>query len=225
MSGEDVRTATAIFIPTLQRAHRIASLVGNIREATAGAYCIVFIILGDDEPTRAAVEAVGEQCLINTGSPTYAGAINAAYHATNEPFFFCGADDLRFYPGWLTHALAAMTDGIGVVGVNDLAYVDALQGEIAPHFLVRRRYIERYSGVVDQPDTVLSAYDHNFTDTEFVGTARARRMYRYCPEAIVEHLHPLWGKAEDDPIYAKGRRQYEEDTQRYTRRRPLWESR
>ncbi len=165
----------------------------------------------DDAPTRAAVDAADERCIVNTGPQTYAGAINAAYHATDEPYFFCGADDLRFYPGWLTHALAAMTDGI--------------EGAIAPHFLVRRRYIARYSGVGDQPDTVLSAYDHNYTDTEFVGTARARRMYRYCPEAIVEHLHPLWGKAQDDPIYEKGRRRYEEDGQRYIRRRPLWEGR
>jgi glycosyltransferase involved in cell wall biosynthesis len=225
MSREDVRTATAIFIPTYQRAHRIAALVANVRENTEGVYHLLFIAVEEDAPTRAAVDATGERCLINTGPPTYAGAINAAYHATDEPYFFCGADDLRFYPGWLTHALAAMADGIGVVGVNDLAYVDAINGERAPHFLVRRRYITRYSGVVDQPDTVLSAYDHNYTDTEFVGTARARRMYRYCPEAIVEHLHPLWGKATDDPVYAKGRRRYEEDTQRYTRRRPLWESR
>jgi hypothetical protein len=225
MSREDVRTATAIFIPTYQRAHRIAALAGNVRETTEGAYRLSFIFEDGDAPTRAAVDATGERCLINTGPPTYAGAINAAYHATDEPYFFCGADDLRFYPGWLTHALAAMADGVGVVGVNDLAIADALDDERATHYLVRRMYIARYSGVIDQPDTVLYGYDHNYTDTEFIATARARRMYRYCPEAIVEHLHPLWGKAADDPIYAKGRRRYEEDTQRYTRRRPLWESR
>ncbi len=179
----------------------------------------------EDAPTRAAVDAAGEQCIINTGTPTYAGAINVAFHATDDPYFFCGADDLRFYPGWLAHALAAMTDGIGVVGVDDLAYADTVKGERVPHFLVRRLYIARYSGVIDQPNAVLSVYDHNYTDTEFVATARARRMYRYCPEAIVEHLHPLWGKGEDDPIYEKGKRRYEEDGQRYIRRRPLWESR
>jgi glycosyltransferase involved in cell wall biosynthesis len=225
MSRKDVRTATAIFIPTYQRAHRIAALVRNVRENTDGAYHLLFIAVEEDAPTRAAVDATGERCFINTGLPTYAGAINAAYHATDEPYFFCGADDLRFYPGWLTHAYAGMMDGIGVVGVNDLSIADALDDESATHYLVRRMYIARYSGVIDQPDTVLYGYDHNYTDMEFIATARARRMYRYCPEAIVEHLHPLWEKAADDPIYAKGRRQYEEDTQRYTRRRPLWESR
>jgi glycosyltransferase involved in cell wall biosynthesis len=218
-------TSTAIFIPTYRRAHRIAALVGNVHEATDSAHRLVFIVAEDDVPTRAAVDAAGEQCIINTGPPTYAGAINTAFHATDDPYFFCGADDLRFYPGWLAHALAAMTDGIGVVGVNDLAYTDTIEGESAPHFLVRRLYIARYSGVIDQPNAVLSAYDHNYTDTEFVATARVRRMYRYCSEAIVEHLHPLWKKGEDDPIYEKGRRRYEEDGQRYMRRRPLWESR
>ena len=225
MSAEGFRTVTAIFIPTYQRAHRIAALVGNIRETTDGAYRLYFITVEDDARTQAAVDATGEQCLINTGQPTYAGAINAAFHATDEPYFFCGADDLRFHPGWLIHALGAMTDGIGVVGVNDLAYVDAIEGVTAPHFLVRRRYIAQYSGVIDQPGAVLSAYNHNYTDTEFIATARARRMYRYCSEAIVEHLHPLWGKAADDPIYEKGREHIDEDMQRYIRRRPLWEGR
>ena len=138
MSREDVRTATAIFIPTYQRAHRIAALVRNVRENTDGAYHLLFIAVEEDAPTRAAVDATGERCFINTGLPTYAGAINAAYHATDEPYFFCGADDLRFYPGWLTHAYAGMMDGIGVVGVNDLAIADALDDESATHYLVRR---------------------------------------------------------------------------------------
>jgi len=72
---------------------------------------------------------------------------------------------------------------------------------------------------------VLSDYDHNYPDTEFVATARMRRMYRYCPEAIVEHLHPRWSRGQDDPTYEKGRQRIHEDAQRYARRRPLWEGR
>ena len=202
-----MHTATAIFIPTYQRAHRIAALVGNIRETTDGAIGSSSSRWKVTHPRGRRSTRSANECIINTGQPTYAGAINAAYHATDEPYFFCGADDLRFYPGWLTHALAAMTDGVGVVGVNDLAYRrHSSMVRARPIFWYAGMYIARYSGVIDQPDTVLYDYDHNYTDTEFIATARMRRMYRYCSEAIVEHLHPLWGKAADDPIYAKGRR-------------------
>ncbi len=218
-------TATAIFIPTYARPHRIPMIVANTRECTEGAYRLSFIVEERDTPTRAAIDAAGERAIVNTGRTTYASAINSAYHATDEPYFFCGADDLRFHAGWLTHALAAMTDGIAVVGVNDLGHPDVLAGETATFFLVRRLYIERYSGVIDARDTVLHDYDHNFPDTEFVATARMRGHYRYCPEAVVEHLHPRWGKAPDDPTYEKGRAHLDEDARRYRQRKYLWESR
>jgi hypothetical protein len=55
-------------------------------------------------------------------------------------------------------------------------------------------------GAVDRPDTVLSADDDNFTDTQFVTTARARRMYRYRLAVIVEHRCPLWEKRTTHPL-------------------------
>ena len=36
-------------------------------------------------------------------------------HETDEPLIFQGADDLRFYPGWLEAAKAKLAPGIGVV--------------------------------------------------------------------------------------------------------------
>jgi hypothetical protein len=216
---------TGICIPVYRRIRHIARIVENIRANTAGDYRIYFIAEEGDDAVRAAIDAIGERCLINPAPSTYARAINFAYRETTEPFFFCGADDVCVHPGWLAAACAAMTAGVGVVGTDDLAHPAVREGKTATHYLVRRRYIEQYSGVIDCPNTVLFEYDHNFTDTEFIATADMRGMYRSCSASVVEHLHPTWGKGEDDPTYQRGREHLEDDAQTYAVRRFLWESR
>jgi len=40
-----------------------------------------------------------------------------------------------------------------------------------------------------------TGYWHEGCDVEFAATARSRGTYAFAADSIVEHLHPLWGKA------------------------------
>jgi hypothetical protein len=84
---------------------------------------------------------------------------------------FAGADDLNFQPGWDTAALALMDGWVQVVGTNDLLNPYVTAGLHATHYLVDRRYLDDVGGVVDQgPGSFLfDGYDHQYTDTEFIG--------------------------------------------------------
>lgn len=213
----------AIFIPTFNRPVNIKRVVDNIHVNTTGVYRIYFIVEKSDQPTIDAINVTGEKIIFNEGRGTYASCINIAHKQTDEMFFFCGADDLNFHPRWLEEALSRMTQGIEVVGTNDLYNPDVLKGTHATHYLVRRTYIKKYSGVIDEPNTVLYDYDHNYTDTEFIETAKARGCFMSCPASIVEHLHWAWGKAQMDETYQKGNRNAQQDKRVYEERKHLWQ--
>src|SRR5690606_14218191 len=107
-------------------------------------------------------------------------------------------DDLHFHPGWDTAALAHMDGWIKVVGTNDLLNPYVRDGLHATHYLIARDYLDNIGGCVDEgPGSFLhEGYDHQYTDTEFIGTAKARARFRPCLESVVEHLHAYSGKGE-----------------------------
>jgi hypothetical protein len=218
----------AIFIPTFGRSQRVEELVEDVRAATTAAYRLYFIVEKHDPDTIEAVGRVGAGMILNPGEPTYASCINSAYAQTEEPFFFTGADDVHFHPGWLTAALKSMSDSkIGIVGT-----VDPLRDarDHSTHSLVRRKYIEERSGCLDRPNTVLYPYWHGWTDHEFLGIAKTRGAYHYCEESLVEHHHPGWDwlgrvNREDekfDATYAKGNLHHRKDTRVFLQRCTQW---
>lgn len=211
----------AIFIPSLNRPRSIERVSLNLRENTPEDQYELYFILEPEDQSVVVAELYGN-VIINQHEPSYAGAIQTAYEQTTEPYFFCGADDLGFAKGWLDQALSHMKNGIMVVGTNDLGTWPIGEKREATHYLINRKYIEKQSGVIDKPNTVLYPYQHNYTDTEFIGTARKRGVYEYCPKSIVEHAHPVWNKALWDETYEKGRRTDPQDKQIYLSRLHLW---
>jgi hypothetical protein len=192
------------------------------REAAWEAYVVAE---ADDEPTRTAAELAGFPVIVNQRARSYAGAVNAGYLATAEPLLFAGADDLDFYGGWLTTALAVFDSdpAAQVVGTNDLGNGAVLSGHTATHYLLRRAYCDRPGACVDGPGTVLhEGYAHAWTDTEIIETATARGVFRPCLASFVEHLHPAWGKAGWDDTYRKGHDRYDDDGRLFHARRHLW---
>lgn len=152
----------------------------------------------------------------------YARKINAGYRASSEPLMLLGADDITFRPGWLEAAIAQLAPGIGVVGTNDLGSGRVMAGQHATHPLVTRHYADTY-GTIDEPGIVLhEGYGHNFVDDEFVGTARQRHAFAFAADAIVEHHHPDWGKADRDDVYDLGRERWAYDRLLWKTRRRLW---
>jgi glycosyltransferase involved in cell wall biosynthesis len=209
--------SVAIIVPVLGRPHRAAPLVQSIT-ATTPAPRIVFVCDTDDAAQQQASRATGAEVLIVDGG--YATKINAGVRATSEPLVMLGADDLEFQPGWLTEALNAMTDGIEVVGLNDLIERPRRPTH-ATHFLLTRAAAELPT-IDGRPGPLCEAYHHSAVDDELIATATRRGMYAYADRAHVRHLHWMNGAAQDDDTYQRGRARFRHDMRLFYARSRLW---
>lgn len=204
----------AILVPVLRRPHRVAPLLNSIRstvEATT-----LFIADPDDEYEIEALER--EDAEFVTLSAGFAAKINLGIRESAEPLIFIGADDLDFKPGWFERSRRKLLDGIQVVGVNDML---RRQRDHATHFLVTREYAEREQ-IDGQPGLLHEGYSHSFVDDELIGVAKARGVYAYAPDACVQHLHYLNGKAPRDETYELGLSRFHHDRRLFRRREAQW---
>lgn len=208
----------AILVPVLGRPHRVRPLLEAIRESTTVPHRVLFLADPGDIAEQDAIAAESGWMLSPGGN--YAAKIRIGIEATTEPFVFLGADDLRFYPGWFEAASAHMTDGVEIVGVNDLIDRPARPAH-ATHFLMTRAAAE-LPCIDGSPGPMYADYAAWRVDDELIATATRRGIYAYAPDAIVEHLHPQVGKAPDDETYRKGRATARLDGKQFMRRRHLW---
>ncbi len=220
-----------IIIPTFGRADRLRAVADNIHEATPVDHVVTFVAETDDAAsvdTVEALETVDDQVrlVVNSRAHNYAGAVNCAIASSSAPFWFGGADDLRFYPNWFEAASALMDGWVMVVGTNDYLNPYVLDGLHATHYLVDRRYTDTWGGTIDQgPGIALfEGYDHQYTDTEFIGVAKARCRFRPCLESPVEHLHFATGKGAWDSTYEWGQKLVEQDRGFYQQRKQAWDN-
>lgn len=231
----------AVLVPVLGRPQRALPLAQSLAATVTGPIFDAFVMFlcspGDDEQIAACDEAarrvLGTNRIIVHDAPgpgDYARKINLGARLAAEPshgcdFVLLGADDLVFHPGWLEAAMVAqLQTGACVVGTNDLGNRAVMAGRHATHPLVHVAYLE--GGVIDRPDALgllHEGYGHSYVDTEFIGTAQSRATFTHATDSHVEHLHPLWGKSDDDPTYRKGQRTFAADRAHYEARRSLWE--
>lgn len=208
-------------IPVLARPERAPAVANSLREVSDAR--LLFICSPKDDAQIAACFATGEEVKIVPWGPErgdYAKKINLAFTETNEPWLFCGADDLRFGDQWDVFALRVgeMT-GAGVVGTQDLGNPLVKRGKTSTHPLVRREYIATQSGTFDGSGQIYSEeYDHQYIDLELAEVAKARGQWAFSKRSVVEHLHPNWGKAERDATYEKAFREVAKDRALFQRR-------
>jgi len=223
----------SIIVPSYGRPERVASVVSNIHASMNGyapGYEILVIV--EEDQLDAYADGISDAwhslniLVTNELSPNYAGAVNTAVKYARGDLYMIAADDLTFHTGWAMYATRNMNalPSIQVVGTNDLLNDFVLQGYHATHYLVAADYIWDIGGVVDEsPGQVLhEGYTHNFVDTEFIGTAKARAVFVPCLEAVVEHNHFTAGKSDKDSTYDKGYANLQEDADLYYARRHLW---
>jgi hypothetical protein len=210
-----------VIVPMLGRAHRVEPLLESIH-GTCEARVLFAVSPGDVEVHEAIDRAHSERITVpRREAGDYARKIQAGIDASSEPFIFTGADDLRFHPGWYEAARSKMTDRVGVVGTNDLSNPRVMRGEHATHFLIARWYVAL--GTVDQPGVLMhDGYVHEYVDDELVGTARKRGAWAFAADSVVEHLHPMAGKAPMDDLYAAQARRMRASRGLHRRRRKLW---
>jgi hypothetical protein len=179
--------------------HRSAQLKRNLAQLilTAPEAEIIAVLLPDDTESREAVRSL-ELVRIVDQEPG-CGAVpswNAGAAAAKGSNLVLGADDLWFYDGWYEESLERMADvrNYGVVGFNDMSpHKDTL----ATHYMVSRAYaVNEWGGVLAIP-----AYEHYFIDNEATYRAKRDDRFIWAENAVVEHMHHLWGKAERDEVY------------------------
>jgi glycosyltransferase involved in cell wall biosynthesis len=227
-------TAVAILLPVLGRPHRIMPVADSALEATPNGR-VVFLATADDEAVIREIRNVclgfGDQVTFDVLPPNrrgdYARKINRGIAVTDEEFVFFGADDLAFHPGWFDRAVALMSDEIAVVGTQDLANRRVLRGDHSTHPLVARWYVDQ-AGTIDEPRSgkaLHEGYWHEYVDDEFIATAKARQVWAFCHDAVVEHLHPSVGKAPVDDLYAAEPQRMVQGRILFERRKWMWTSR
>lgn len=208
-----------VIVPMLGRGHLMDRLRASLRDSTDDARILWAVTAGDfdvvdrldgDDAVMTPPRARGD----------YAHKINVGVAASSEPLIFTGAIDLAFHEGWLEHAAWLMEGRTQVVGTSDLANPRTEAGH-STHTLVARDYVDR--GLIDgRPGLLCEDYLHEYVDDELVGTARKRGVYAHCPASVVEHLHPMAGKADWDDTYAPMRARMRADRRLYMQRRALW---
>lgn len=216
----------ASLIPVLDRPQNVVPLVQSfLTSGTPGV--LVFICSPDDVDEWIAVQSQASLARVlvvpTTEAVTWPAKVNLGVSEVDADWYLCAADDITFTPGWWDTTLAARCDPrIGVIGTNDSANGTGnqavAQGQHTCHPLIRRTYIlER--GIWGEPGkAVCEDYHHWYCDQELVITAKLRKAWAFCAEALLVHNHPYWGLGEWDNTYALGESRAMEDQK-------LWETR
>jgi hypothetical protein len=225
-------TELSVLIPVLRRPANVAAVLDSIVASGIEAdYRVVFVTTTNDFAEHAAVDAqrgrgdveVRHLTMAPTKVGDYAKKINFAASSFESTWYFCGADDLCFHPGWFAAAMAAHAEtGCLVVGTNDLGNSRVTNGEHSTHSLVHRDYVAL--GTIDGPGVLHEGYAHCYVDDEFVQTAIHRGEFVSATSSVVEHLHPDWGKGDrrNDAAYQISRRSMTAGAHTFARRRRLW---
>lgn len=220
-----------IVVPTLGRPANLARLEQSFRTIDHGAPCdLMLVCSATDRPSVNMAESLAGDHVTVLRVPYEPGGrgdqavkLNAGALLARGDWILACDDDCVFHDGWLREALkAARKTGAKVIGTNDLGNKEVLNGVFSTHPLFHRDYLEL--GTIDQPRRLYhEGYWHQCTDREAAETAKARGLWAYAPEAVVEHLHHAFGKADPDDVYAIADEHYADDKRLFEARRRLWE--
>ena len=221
-SQVDAPSATepvSVIVPVIDRPRNAEPFMRSLRASTGLAYAIAVCEADDIESQDAWLKA-GANLVLSSDHHSFADKVNEAYHQVDTPWLFLTGDDVRFRSGWWDHlSHVAGVSGCSVVGANDLFNPRVMDGEHANHMAIRTDYVAEWGASWDGPDVVChGGYRHWYVDDEIVTVAKQRHTFTVALGSIVEHLHPLAGKADDDEVYRKGQRHAEKDRELFLTR-------
>lgn len=221
---EPATEEVAVIVPVLNRPQNAEPFMRSLRASTGLAKVYAACSQAADAEAWRAAGATVVEC----EGTTFAEKVNEAYPWTDEPWVFLVGDDVRFHAGWLDHAQqTARRTGAKLIGTNDLGNARVVAGQHATHMLIARDYIDETGASWDIPgfDAPSGAgiichegYTHWYVDDELVTAAKQRGAWAPSLSSIVEHLHPLWGKGDNDSTYELGVKFRGKDKIRYMRR-------
>lgn len=193
----------AVLVPVMRRPRAAGPFMASLRASESPSAAVYAITDPEDYETRQAWRNAGATVLIGDRGCTFAQKVNYGYEATSEPWLLLVGDDVRFHPGWLDAAIQAAGERFNVVATNDMARDDL--DKLATHPLIRRSYVKDQGASFDGPGMVAhEGYRHWYVDREWSFLAHERNTYTFAPDAMIEHLHPIFGKGESDDVYVLG---------------------
>lgn len=186
-----------VVVPSRGRPRNIAALADAWTATQAGADVIVAV--DDDDQTR------GDYIDVVASHPRFdlvigprlgmVGSLNkvaVAHCNMYDAVGFCGDDHRPRTVNWDQRVCEALSDlGTGIVYGDDL-----IQGERLPTAAFMTSDIIRTLGWMSPP-----GLRHLFVDNAWRSLGCALEAFRYLPDVVIEHLHPIAQKAEWDDGY------------------------
>lgn len=208
----------SILLPSAYRPEQLRRAVELVWEKTPLPVEVCISIVEDDTASRQVIEDLSQGWwIVRTIEEYKKGAVyawNQLAGLVTGDILALWADDLLPYSGWSEAALAALDEmgGHGLVGFNDISS----DGNIyAAHWLADRAFIDEYLGGMMYPPV----YHSWWADREVTDIAKRLGRYRWCEQAVVEHLNYTFGKSVLDRTYQDAARNYEADRLTYEARR------
>lgn len=197
-----------VLVPSRGRPAAARALVAAFRATSTGDTELTFVVDEDDPACEEYAAIVRETPLapVSVGyarnpAGTMVGALNEAAEAfatrfRPAPFAvgFMGDDHRPRTAGWDTMYLEALHElGTGIVYGDD-----GYQGANLPTQAAMTADIVRALGYMAPP-----SLRHMYVDNFWRDLGRTAGCLRYLPDVLVEHLHPVAGKAEWDAGYLR----------------------
>jgi hypothetical protein len=202
-----------VIVPVMGRPEHAAPFMRSLRAST-GLASVTAVATEDDTETIKAWEAAGaEVMVVDADRTTFAQKVNDAFDYTSRDWLLLVGSDVLFRAAWWDHALSvAKSHGASVVATNDMLNDDVRNGRLATHPVMRRSYVAEHGASWDGPGTIAhEGYHHWYVDAEWSTVALQRGVLSTALSSVVEHLHPLIGKAPMDAVYELGQKHQKTD--------------
>ena len=212
-----VKPKTAILLPSLNRPEKVVRCVNSLRGTTDWRRVDIKVMLDlEDKASERALSGMPVEVVFTTNRKGSIAAWNEMLGLFNNySAYVAAADDLVFHQGWYAATMRTLQllGGDGMVGFNDLHYDG--DKEWSTHWLGTRDFLINHNGgVIYAPH-----YGSWWCDPEVNDRARAVGKYIWAKDAVVEHVHPDWGKATVDQTYTEATKYHAKDTETYKTRK------
>jgi hypothetical protein len=186
-----------VIVPTRGRPHAAAELARAFKETCTADTQLLFAVDADDPELAGYRRVQPPHTTLNPERSMVACLNRAARDVLAYPPFaigFMGDDHRPRTVGWDATYLDALRElGTGIVYGNDL-----LQRHNLPTQCAMTADIVRALGWMAPP-----TLRHLYVDNFWLDLGRAADCIRYLPDVVVEHMHPVAGKAAVDEGYAR----------------------
>jgi len=183
-----------IFVPSRGRPQNIEDLLFSLQETKTASELIV-IVDDDDETLDQYIELGCKIMMIAKQGKGMARPLNFAANIFKDDyryFAFIGDDHRPRTEYWDQKLINALDEvGTGIAYGDDL-----LQGENLPTAVAMSGDIVRALGGMVPPGFI-----HLYLDNFWMQLGKDLKSFIYLPDVIIEHLHPVAGKAQWDENY------------------------